>query len=135
VKWKNVAAQYKVQLDAETEQARTSEQAAQKLAKKIKDQTDEENRRIAGDAHALRVSGPGKALCRSVPTAPGNGASSANPDVTGPALPPDDRAAVPWNWLVQRAQEHDELLNETSAWRQWYQEVLKVWPKTTEQSK
>jgi len=130
-KWEGLAVNYRRQLDAETEKNKAAEKQTAQISKQLRNRTDEENRRTAGDADTLRLRGPGKAVCPTLPTAPGNGASSANPDVTGPALPPNDRAAVPWGWLTDRAQEHDQLLNETTAWRQWYQEVLKVWPKSS----
>jgi len=90
---------------------------------------DEKQAAIAADADGLRVSGPGKARCPAIPASPGNGTRPAKPDAPGPALPPGDRAAVPWPWLVQRGQEHDQLLAEVQAWRTWHDEVLKVWPK------
>jgi hypothetical protein len=132
-KWEKVSAQYKVQLDTETEKNKAAEKQTAQISKQLKDRTDEENRRIAGDADTLRLRGPGKAVCPPVSGAPGEH-QQATPDtnVAGPSLPTDERAAVPWNWLVQRAQEHDELLNENKAWRDWHDQVLKVWPKTTE---
>jgi hypothetical protein len=130
------AVNYRRQLDAETAKNKVAEKQTAQISKQLKDRTDEENRRIAGDADTLRLRGPGKAVCPPVSTAPSEHQQAApKPDVTGPSLPPDERAAVPWNWLVQRAQEHDELLNEVQAWRDWHDQVLKVWPKTTEPSK
>jgi hypothetical protein len=126
------AVNYRRQLDAETEKNKAAEKQTAQISKQLKDRTDEENRRIAGDADTLRLRGPGKAVCPALPSSPSNGEGPAKPDVAGPSLPPDDRAAVPWGWLTDRAQEHDELLNENKAWRDWHDQVLKVWPKTTE---
>ena len=103
---------------------------AASISKQLKDKNDEDNRRIAGDANSLRVSGPGKALCRAAPTAPGGREQApAKPDAPRSALPSTDSAAVPWDWLTGRAEEHDRLLAEVEAWRAWHDEVLKVWPK------
>jgi len=127
------AVNYRRQLDAETEKNKAAEKQTAQISKQLRDRTDEENRRIAGDAGTLRLRGPGKAVCPSVSTGSREHQQAApKPDVAGPSLPTDDRAAVPWDWLVQRAQEHDELLNENKAWRDWHDQVLKVWPKTTE---
>jgi hypothetical protein len=110
--------------------ARKAEADGNRISKQLKDKNNEDNRRIAGDAESLRVSGPGKAVCRPAPAAPsGHIAVTAKPDAAGPALPPDDSAAVPWPWLVQRSEEHDQLLAEVEAWRTWHEQVLKVWPK------
>lgn len=136
--WKHVAterqaelAQLHSQVDAADRAARQAEAQASKISQQLRNRTDEENSRIAGDARTLSLRGPGKAICTAVPASPGGHEQGPpNTDVAGPALPTDDRAAVPWPWLVTRAQEHDELLNEVTAWRTWHDEVLKVWPKT-----
>lgn len=103
------------------------------ISAQLRKANDEESRAIHGDAGTLRLSGPGRAVCRPVaPAAPGGRvAPVAKPDAAGPALPPDDSAAVPWSWLVDRAEEHDELLAEVKAWRQWHDQVLQAWPKNT----
>jgi hypothetical protein len=115
-------------------EARKAETDGNRISKQLKDKNNEDNRRIAGDANSLRVSGPGKAVCRPAPAAPsGHIAVTAKPDAAGPALPPADGAdlsAVPWPWLVQRSEEHDQLLAEVEAWRTWHEQVLSVWPKS-----
>jgi hypothetical protein len=121
---------YKAAIDEADKAVRKAQAAIDQISKELRERTDEENRRIAGDADALRLSGPGKAACRPAPQASGgHGASPAKPDAPGPALPPDDRAAVPWGWLTDRAQEHDQLLTENKAWRDWYQRLVENWPK------
>lgn len=127
--WKAKATELQTQINQAHDEAKNAEDAVAKLVKQLKDKSDEKNRRIAADARTLSVSGPGKAACHPAPVATGHGAGPAKPDAPRPALPPDDRAAVPWPWLVQRAQEHDQLLNEVNAWRTGHEEVLKVWPK------
>jgi hypothetical protein len=102
----------------------------QQISSDLRKATDETQAANAATAHALRMSGPGKARCPSVPRSAGNGAPVAKPDAAGPPLPPADLAAVPWDWLSDRAEEHDQLLAEVQAWRTWHDEVIKVWPKS-----
>ena len=117
-------------LDQIDRDARKAKADGDRLSKELKERTDEENRRIAGDAGSLRVSGPGKAVCRPAPAAPGGHEQAApKTDAPGPALPPDDRAAVPWEWLTERSQEHDQALIENKAWREWYDRLVASWPK------
>lgn len=101
----------------------------------IRTKNDEENRRIAAAGNDLRVLGPGAAACprhASLPASPGgHGKAPAVAGAAGPLLPAPDSAAVPWSWLVDRAEEHDELLAEVKAWRQWHDQVLQAWPKNT----
>jgi heme exporter protein D len=104
------------------------------LSANIKAQVEYEDRLIAGDANALRVSGPGKARCPIIPASPGGHvAPAAKPDDAGPSLPPGDGqnllAGVEWGWLTDRAQEHDQLLADEQAWRDWYSQIVKAWPK------
>lgn len=99
----------------------------------IKERNDEQNRRIAADVSALRLSGPGKAVC------PGNPGAAAAPvrqqqaaaaaDAPGSPLPPSDRAAVSWAWLVQRAQEHDELLSKVQSVIDQRSRLEQSWPQ------
>ena len=102
------------------------------VANQIKETSDEEHARNAGSAQSLRLLGPGAAAphCPAVPAAPGQSQSTpAEHGVTGPVLPQANSAAVPWSWLVTRAQEHDDLVAEDRAWRAWYQQVVALWPK------
>jgi hypothetical protein len=100
------------------------------LAKELRSKTDEANRRIAGDAGTLRVSGPGKARCPAVPAAPGGSEPrSGKPDAAGPEVPPENLAAVSWPWLVHRAEQADLNRQEVLTWREWYDKMVKDWPK------
>lgn len=92
---------------------------------------DAQNRRIASTADTLRLSGPGKAICRaSIPAAAsGYQPASGNGNAAGPQVPAGDLAAVPWGWLVDRAEEHDLDRQEALAWRQWYAKMVANWPK------
>lgn len=136
--WKGVATErqatiVKMEADDAAAQAAVNKATAtiNALTADLRKATDEKNRADAADAAGLVQSGPGKARCPSVPKSPGGPVTPpADNGTAGPALPPDDSAAVPWNWLVTRAQEHDQLLNEDQAWRDWYAQVLKMWPTT-----
>lgn len=103
------------------------------LSAKIRSRTDEETRRIAADADALRLRGPGAARCAAVASLPrsasGHVEAAANADAAGPALPPDDFAAVPWGWLVNRSEEHDALLAEVKGWRSWHETFKREWDR------
>jgi len=130
------AVNYRRQLDAETEKNKTAEKQTAQISKQLRDRTDEENRRIAGDADALRLRGPGKAVCPALPSSPG-GHQQAAPSSDAPvAQLPNTRGAeliaLPFDDTIGFGKSYDELLNENKAWRDWHDQVLKVWPKTTE---
>ena len=127
--WKQQYTRLHDQLDRADAEARKSADQIKRISKELKDRTDEDNRRIAGDANSLRVSGPGKAACRPAPAASGNDKGGSKPDASGPPLPPDERAAVPWGWLTDRAEEHDQLRAEAQAWHDWYAALVRNWPK------
>ena len=104
---------------------RRSSQLADEL-RKSHDQKVLDNARLA-DALSLR--GPGKAASRCGPgrdtglSAPagGHGQAPASPDAPRDPVPAEDGfAIVPWGWLVERAQERDDLLDEVLTWRDWY---------------
>lgn len=100
----------------------------------IRSRNDETNRIIIGSARAIGLLGPGKAACGRSPGLPGPAsgpvAPGGNGDAAGPYMPPEDRAAVPWVWLTDRAEEHDLDRAEVLSWRLWYQKVLAAWPKS-----
>jgi len=135
-KWESQTGKLQTQLDTETEKNKAAEKQTAQISKQLRDRTDEENRRIAGDANALRLRGPGKAVCPGVPTAPG-GHKQAAPSSDAPvAQLPNTRGAeliaLPFDDTIGFGKSYDELLNENKAWRDWHDQVLKVWPKTTE---
>jgi hypothetical protein len=91
--------------------------------------TDEENKRVAADADAARLRGPGKAAapagCRPGDRA-GPAATADRPDGAaaaganaGPQMPAADGsgqfALVPWDWLVDVVSEHDQLRNSVAS--------------------
>lgn len=116
---------------------RIQQQAAQIAAdaNQLREANDEANSRIAIDAGDLRMRGPGKAVCPGRPVrAAATGQpqpTSPEPDAARPALPADDLAAVPWPWLVNRAEEHDSLRAEVLAWRKLYAQIVAMWPKAS----
>jgi hypothetical protein len=104
--------------------ARALEAKANATADKIRSKSDETARAIAADADVIRVSGPGKARCIPVPAPSGRReAPSGQADASRPEVPSDDRAAVPWQWLVQRAEVCDLNRNEVLAWREWHEKL------------
>jgi hypothetical protein len=107
-----------------------------KIAAQERMKNDEQNRRIAAAADDLRLRGPGKATCAgsaSLPSAAGGHvAPSGDGNAAGPQVPSDDRAAVPWGWLVNRAEEHDVDRAEVLSWREWYSRLVAAWPKPAE---
>jgi cell division protein ZapA (FtsZ GTPase activity inhibitor) len=94
----------------------------EKLNADIRKLTDAKNRTIAADATALRVRGPGRALCTSTASSPASGhqpppgAADAPvgqvPNGGGTTL-----IAVPYDDLVAYAEQHDLDLAEIVAWR------------------
>jgi hypothetical protein len=110
------AAQWRAQ--AEDRQRRINQQ--------LKERHDEKVRANAALADALRVRGPGAAAARCRPLDPASlsaaagGRRQAAPaaDAAGPPMPAaDGLAVVPWEWLVRRAEQFDELLSEAMTWR------------------
>lgn len=117
------------QLDKIDRDAREAAKNGKAISDDIRKRTDEENRRTHSDGDALRLSGPGKAVCPSAPASPGgHEPQSGKPDAAGPQVPTGDSAAVPWPWLVQRAEQADLNRSEVIAWREWYERVKAEWP-------
>lgn len=111
------------------EAARTAEAVkklaarAEQIAANIRSKTDETNRRIAGDADAVRVSGPGKAACPNPAAASPGGrvTPSGTADASVDQVP--DREGVeliglPFADLVGFAERHDLCRTEALAWRE-----------------
>lgn len=114
----------KAERDRAEAAAKTQAAKDERIAGKIKEQNREEADRINRDADTLRLSGPGRARCPA-PAKPANGREPQPrlPDVAGPEMPADDRAAVPWGWLVQRAEQCDLNRAEVLAWRDWHKQL------------
>lgn len=104
-----------------------------KISAELRSRSDEEARRIAASADTLRLSGPGLARCPrnpGVPAGPGKPvAATGRPDAAGSEMPSGDSAAVPWGWLVGRAEQCDLNRSEVLTWREWYDRTVAGWPK------
>lgn len=105
------------------------------ISAKARSLNDATNRRIAAGADALRVRGPGKAACLN-PATPGASryvAPAGKPDAAGPDVPAGDGeallAAVPWPWLVDRAEQCDLNRAEAETWRAWHRQLEEAWKK------
>ena len=124
---------YKSAIDDADKSVRDAQKVINQVSKELKDRTDEENRRIAGDANSLRVSGPGKAVCRPAPAASGGHEPTA-PKTDAPVDPVLDGKGepligVPFSGAVNGAAGHDWLLNRVKAWDAWYAKLVENWPK------
>jgi hypothetical protein len=108
---------------------------AEEISAKAKELNNEKNRRIAGDADAVRVSGPGKAACLNpaAPSASRPVTPAGKPDAARSEMPPGSGeallAAVPWPWLVDRAEQCDLNRAEAETWRAWHRELTEAWQK------
>lgn len=102
------------------------------LTQAIKERTDAENSHLVATTDALRLSGPGKAVCASHPViaaAPVQRGAPAGAD-SGPSVPSDNRAAVPWSWLVTVIREHDQMRNDLQAVEDQHTQLEQAWPQT-----
>lgn len=103
------------------------------IAEQMRKRNDEQARRIAVAADGLRLRGPGAARCTVVaglPAAPGGRVTPDRPAyAAGSRVPPGDRAAVPWSWLVERAEQADLNRAEALAWRDWYARFKAEWDR------
>lgn len=104
------------------------------LTAKIRSNTDETNRRIAVDANALRVRGPGKAAC-PYPAASGSGGhvdSAATADASVDPVPDGQRPALialPFPATIDFAEAYYRLLAEVKAWRDQHDALDKAQPQ------
>lgn len=127
------AAGVKAEGDRIAAKAQKLASAAAEISAKARSLNSETNRRIAAGADALRVSGPGKASCLN-PATPGASryiAPAGKPDATRPQVPSGDGqallAAVPWPWLVDRAEQCDLNRAEAETWRAWHRQLEESW--------
>jgi hypothetical protein len=101
--------------------------------RKIHDQAVASN---AAVADALRLRGPGAAAAHcgqgnhSGATTPADRRDQAAPAAGAPTaqVPSDDRAIVSWNWLVQVAREHDDLLADVKTVLDADKKQRATWP-------
>lgn len=111
---------------AEEAQARAAEQEKLRHAADL----------VAGAdrAIALRMLGSGKANTCSrdergsqVSSAPSRPGPAKPTDAAGAGVPAAGRdALVPWGWLVDRAEQCDQYRSEIQAWRNWYNEQVRL---------
>lgn len=114
-----------------------ADQLHAQIAQDERNRHEEDIRRNAADARSLLVRGPGAASAShcgqgdhpGLPagTSRHDQAASGSSNAAAP-LPADDRAIVPWSWLVQVLQEHDDLLSEDRAWRDNDAKQRAAWP-------
>lgn len=128
---------FKAGYDAAREDTRKAQSEREKIgdiiAKKLRSQNDETLRAIDRLGSSLRVLGPGKASAHCAPVSPG--ASGYKPpnrpaDASGPGVSEPDRAAVPWVWLVDRAEQCDINRAEALAWRSWHKQLTEQYEKS-----
>lgn len=105
------------------------------ISETLRSMNNVENRRIAGVADALRVRGPGKASCLNSAAAGTSGRKPASgiANAPGPQVPSGERepllAAVPWPWLVNRAETCDLNRVEVLTWREWHRLLVEDYEK------
>lgn len=91
------------------------------VAAKLREIVNAENARISQRADDLRLRGAGAAACPRPATtstaASEHSPAAAEADAAGAGVLTGDWAAVPWGWLVTRAEEHDKCIIEAQAWR------------------
>jgi hypothetical protein len=97
---------------------------------------DEQNRRIAADAGAVLMRGPGKASCSVRPGAPaasgGHDAPDRPADAPVAAVPDQERIdliALPFAPTVGFAKLHDQCLTDLTSYREWGRRIEEAWPK------
>jgi hypothetical protein len=97
---------------------------ANALAAQLRERNDADNRAITADASALRVHGPGKAVCpgstAATPATSGHVEASRPADATVVKVPYPEwatLAAVPFNDTTAFAEQCDANRTEVIAWR------------------
>jgi cell division protein FtsL len=105
---------------------------ARSLAASIRSKTDDTNRRIAGDADAIRLRGPGKAACPVAAPAATGGRIAPGGDANAPMdrLPDPERVDIiglPFAGTVAFAEQHDLNRAEVIAWREYSAALQKAW--------
>jgi hypothetical protein len=114
-----------------------AEQQGATIARLNKEMHDAQIRDHAAVADALSLRGPGAAAshCRPVDhsaaasVAGGRSEAAAGADAAGRAVPSGEWAVVPWDWLVTRAREHDDLLTDETTRRAADKQQREAWEK------
>lgn len=121
-------------------QARAIEQRANRItagtSTLLRNLNDEENSRISAGFDALRLSGPGKAVCTGVagvPAATGqHEPTSGRPDGAVDRVPYPEWSqliAMPFPDLLKRAEQCDLNRAEVLTWRDWWTQQNANWKK------
>lgn len=120
----------KAEVDRAEKARKEAEAKGNAISKKIRSETDANARTINSRADNERLLGPGLARCAVPPTAARRPEpASGNGDDPGSQVSEGDSAAVPWPWLVQRAEQADLNRNEVLAWREWHRRLTEEWLK------
>lgn len=121
--------------DAEIKAAQDAKaEADRKLAAALREKANAENARITTRANDLRLRGPGAATCPNftAPSTSAGGRNAAPPEAgTAPlGVLAEDRAAVPWGWLVGQIEDKDKCLVEAGAWREQHRLEVKAYEES-----
>lgn len=111
-----------------------AESESRRINQELTRETDRLRARIAADARRLLDQGPGAAACPRRVDHPGLSAGSGAPaaarhppDASRSSVPPGDWSAVPWQWLVRRAEGHDALLTYMLQDQEWHRRQEEAW--------
>jgi hypothetical protein len=127
------------QIAAKANQIRVqAEQLHAAMTQQIRTRHDEEDRNIGARGSALRMRGPGAALCGPInhPGVPAGAGGRFAPGGSGNASV--DRVPYPeWSQLIGMpfddtthfAEQHDRYRNEVAAWHEWYPAMVSAWEK------
>jgi len=104
------------------------------ISANLRSRNSETNRRIAGDADALRVRGPGKAACLNpaTPAASGHLPPGRAADAPVAEVPDGERVdliALPFADAIAFAEQHDLCRAEVLTWREQSGQQAEAWQK------
>lgn len=121
--------------DAEIKAAQDAKaEADRKLAAALREKANAENARITTRTNDLRLRGPGAAACPNftAPSTRTSGRNAAAPEAgaAGLGVPENDRAAVPWGWLVGQIEDKDKCLIEAGSWREQHRLEVKAFEES-----
>lgn len=121
--------------DAEIEGLRKQiNQRNAELAAALRSKHDDQIRRNAADADALRLHGPGRAACSGasyIPAAAGGHVGPGRPaDAAVGTVPDGERIeliGLPFAPTVSFAEQHDNFRTEAISWREWHKTFTAEW--------
>lgn len=105
-------------------EAKRREANANQITSQLRRENNEANRRIAADADALRMHGPGQARCIArVPQRPASPATPLQPSAPpGTEVPSGDWIAVPFDFFANVLEDHDKLLSYSGKDQEWHRQ-------------